>query len=108
MEENRCRARSVIGEVEKSVVGKNRYFKKSYDSNSCRRSCSDRRHSGNGKDDAGAFVLPVQSDSKVNRVQFTPDVLPADLSGFTIYDKASGAFVYQPGAAAICNLLFGR
>ena len=41
---------------------------------------------------------------KVNRVQFTPDVLPADLSGFTIYDKASGAFVYQPGAA-ICNLL---
>ena len=27
---------------------------------------------------------------KVNRVQFTPDVLPADLSGFTIYDKASG------------------
>ena len=41
---------------------------------------------------------------KVNRVQFTPDVLPADLSGFTIYDKASGAFVYQPGAD-ICNLL---
>ena len=41
---------------------------------------------------------------KVNRVQFTPDVLPADLSGFTIYDKASGTFVYQPGAA-ICNLL---
>ena len=40
----------------------------------------------------------------MNRVQFTPDVLPADLSGFTIYDKASGAFVYQPGAA-ICNLL---
>ena len=37
MEENRCRARSVIGEVEKSVVGKTDILKKSYDSNSCRR-----------------------------------------------------------------------
>lgn len=41
---------------------------------------------------------------KVNRVQFTPDVLPADLTGFTIYQKETGKFVYQPGAV-MCNLL---
>lgn len=39
-----------------------------------------------------------------NRVQFTPDVLPADLTGFTLYQKETGQFVYQPGAV-MCNFL---
>ncbi len=38
------------------------------------------------------------------RIQFTPDVMPADLTGFNIYRKESNEFVYQPGAV-ICNLL---
>ena len=38
-----------------------------------------------------------------NRVQFTPDVLPSDIVGFSLYDKASGQMVYQPGAI-LCNL----
>lgn len=38
------------------------------------------------------------------RVQFTPDVLPADLTGFTLYQKATEQFVYQPGAV-MCNIL---
>ncbi|MEZ3485392.1 MAG: MoxR family ATPase [Lachnospiraceae bacterium] len=41
---------------------------------------------------------------KANRVQFTPDVLPADLTGFTIYQKETRQFVYQPGSV-MCNLL---
>lgn len=41
---------------------------------------------------------------KVNRVQFTPDVLPSDLTGFNVYRKETGEFVYQPGAV-MCNLL---
>ena len=31
------------------------------------------------------------------RVQFTPDVLPSDLVGFSMFDRASGSFVYHPG-----------
>ncbi len=38
------------------------------------------------------------------RVQFTPDVLPSDLTGFSIYRKDLQRFVYQPGAV-FCNLL---
>ncbi len=38
-----------------------------------------------------------------HRVQFTPDVMPSDITGFSIYDKVSGRMVYQPGAA-VCNL----
>ena len=39
-----------------------------------------------------------------NRVQFTPDVMPSDLTGFSIYRKEEEKFVYQPGSV-FCNLL---
>ena len=38
------------------------------------------------------------------RVQFTPDVMPSDLTGFSIYRREKEDFVYQPGAV-FCNLL---
>lgn len=37
------------------------------------------------------------------RVQFTPDVLPSDITGYSVYDKQSGKMVYQKGAI-LCNL----
>ena len=41
------------------------------------------------------------------RVQFTPDVLPSDLVGFSMYDRQSGGFSYHPGALNDANLLLG-
>ena len=38
-----------------------------------------------------------------NRVQFTPDVLPSDITGYSIYDKNTGTMNYQKGAI-LCNL----
>ena len=38
-----------------------------------------------------------------NRVQFTPDVLPSDVTGYTILEQSTGKMVYQPGAV-LCNL----
>lgn len=32
------------------------------------------------------------------RVQFTPDVLPSDITGFSIYDRNTDTMRYQPGA----------
>ena len=32
------------------------------------------------------------------RVQFTPDVVPTDITGFSLYDKESGKFHYREGA----------
>ncbi|MBO5105496.1 MAG: MoxR family ATPase [Clostridia bacterium] len=37
------------------------------------------------------------------RLQFTPDVLPTDVTGFSVYNKDTDSFTYKPGAA-ICNL----
>jgi MoxR-like ATPase len=31
------------------------------------------------------------------RVQFTPDLLPADITGFTVYNQQRGEFLFQPG-----------
>ena len=41
------------------------------------------------------------------RIQFTPDVLPSDLVGFSMYDKLSGDFVYRPGAISRAHLVLG-
>lgn len=40
-----------------------------------------------------------------HRMQFTPDVLPSDITGFTMYDKTSSSFRYMPGAAMTNFLL---
>lgn len=39
-----------------------------------------------------------------HRVQLTPDVLPSDITGFSMYHKQSDSFVFHPGVA-FCNLL---
>src|ERR1700712_4346281 len=44
---------------------------------------------------ARAFAAALGMDFK--RVQFTPDLLPADLLGSTIYDMQSGRFEFRPG-----------
>lgn len=38
-----------------------------------------------------------------HRVQFTPDVMPSDITGFSLYRRETGQMEYQPGAA-LCNL----
>ena len=38
-----------------------------------------------------------------NRVQFTPDVLPSDITGYSLYDRNTGSMQYQKGAI-LCNL----
>ncbi|MDR1674184.1 MAG: MoxR family ATPase [Oscillospiraceae bacterium] len=38
-----------------------------------------------------------------NRMQFTPDVMPSDIVGFSVYNKVTGNFDYKPGVIA-CNL----
>lgn len=50
---------------------------------------------------AMAFSRAMQLECK--RLQFTPDVLPCDVTGFSVYQKQTGKLVYQPGAA-LCNL----
>lgn len=38
-----------------------------------------------------------------NRVQFNPDVLPSDVTGYSVLEQQTGQMVYKPGAV-LCNL----
>lgn len=42
-------------------------------------------------------------DLSYSRMQFTPDVLPSDITGYTVLDQKSGEMHYKPGAV-LCNL----
>ena len=54
-----------------------------------------------------AVAVSRAVDLAYKRVQFTPDVLPSDLVGFSMYDRAAGGFTFHPGALNQANLLLG-
>jgi MoxR-like ATPase len=44
-----------------------------------------------------AKALARSIDASFKRIQFTPDLLPSDIVGVSIYDQARGAFSFKPG-----------
>ena len=51
-----------------------------------------------------AKALARSMGGTFRRIQFTPDLLPADGTGFSVYDQKSGEFVFHPGPV-MCNVL---
>jgi MoxR-like ATPase len=51
-----------------------------------------------------ARALSKSIDAGFNRIQFTPDLLPADILGSSIYNPVSGQFTFRPGPI-FCNIL---
>jgi len=54
-----------------------------------------------------AIALSRAMGLEYRRIQFTPDVLPSDITGFSIYNKQTGGFEYMPGVALDANILLG-
>ena len=54
-----------------------------------------------------ALALSRTLGLSYHRIQFTPDVLPSDIVGFSVYNKGTGAFEYRPGVVNDANLLLG-
>lgn len=44
-----------------------------------------------------AKALARSLDCSFHRIQFTPDLLPSDLIGTSVYQQPTGTFVFQPG-----------
>ncbi len=51
-----------------------------------------------------ALAFSKAFDLSYRRMQFTPDVLPSDVIGFSMYNKKTDEFQYMPGVA-MCNIL---
>ncbi|ASA21391.1 AAA family ATPase [Paenibacillus donghaensis] len=52
-----------------------------------------------------AKVLARSLDSSFKRIQFTPDLLPSDLSGINFYNQKTGEFQFRPGPVFTSILL---
>jgi MoxR-like ATPase len=51
-----------------------------------------------------AKALARSMGGEFRRIQFTPDLLPSDVTGFSVYNQKSGDFVFHPGPV-MCNVL---
>ena len=45
-----------------------------------------------------ASALSRSLNLELSRIQFTPDVMPSDVTGFNMYNPASASFEFRPGA----------
>ena len=95
-------AAQVVGEVKKVIVGKDDVVVKVLLAILARGHILLEDIPGVGKTTL-AIAFSKALGLKYSRVQFTPDVMPSDLTGFSLYDKATGQMEYQPGAL-LCNL----
>ncbi|MQA27793.1 MAG: AAA domain-containing protein [Micromonosporaceae bacterium] len=53
-----------------------------------------------------AKALACSVDSTVRRIQFTPDLLPSDITGVSVYNQETHDFEFKPGAV-FANLVVG-
>ena len=92
----------ILSEVEKMVSGKEVCMKKAFAAMLAGGHVLIEDVPGVGKTTLALAFSKAMSLSN-HRMQFTPDVLPADILGFTMYDKEKGEFFYREGAI-MCNL----
>ena len=95
--------RLIIDEVKKAVIGKDKIIIKILLAILAKGHILLEDIPGVGKTTL-ALAFSKSLSLEYNRVQFTPDVLPTDITGFTVYNKQTGNFEFKPGAS-MCNLL---
>ena len=53
-----------------------------------------------------AKALATSLDLQWQRIQFTPDLLPSDVTGVNVYNRANGTFDFRPGGV-FANIVLG-
>lgn len=92
----------IVAEVNKVVKGKDRVIRKALAAILAGGHVLLEDIPGVGKTTL-AMALGKAMELSCKRMQFTPDVLPSDIVGFTMYNSATGEFEYKKGAV-FCNL----
>ena len=96
MPERRYSAQHVIDEVEKAVVGKRDVLTKIMTAILAGGHILIEDIPGTGKTTM-ALAFSKAMGLETRRVQFTPDVLPSDLTGINFYNQKTGEFEFRPG-----------
>lgn len=98
-------SKAIIAEVGKAIVGKEGIIEKALMAIYAGGHILLEDVPGTGKTTL-ALALSKCLDLDYKRIQFTPDTMPSDITGFTIYDRNTGEFRFNWGAVN-CNLLLG-
>ena len=96
MSDGKALADRVIGNVERVIVGKRREVELSLIALICRGHALIEDIPGVGKTTL-AKTLARSLGCTFKRIQFTPDLLPADITGVSIYNQANGTFEFREG-----------
>ena len=102
IKELQAKARAITAEVKKVIIGKDDIIDRLLISFLARGHVLLDDIPGVGKTTM-ALAFSRAMNLNHQRLQFTPDVLPTDVTGFSVYNKETDSFTYKPGAA-ICNL----
>ncbi len=94
---------AVINEIEKVIIGKRRVVERVLMAILSEGHILLDDVPGVGKTTL-ALAFSVVMGVKYQRMQFTPDVVPSDIVGFSVYNKETGSFDYKPGVV-MTNLL---
>ncbi|MDP2327042.1 MAG: MoxR family ATPase [Dehalococcoidia bacterium] len=96
MEDPRIVADRVLENVERVIIGKSAEARLALVTLLCRGHLLIEDVPGVGKTML-ARALAVSTGCRFARIQFTPDLLPADVTGVSIYQQATGEFTFRPG-----------
>lgn len=97
MENNSEIIKKIIDNIEKVIIGKRETIELVVVSLVCNGHVLIEDIPGVGKTSL-VSALAKSISSTFKRIQFTPDILPSDVTGFTIYNQKSGEFEYRPGS----------
>lgn len=86
----------ILSEVEKKVIGKNKILRQMVLALLCNGHVLIEDVPGVGKTTIAKSVAEVL-DLSFSRIQFTPDLMPSDVLGYSIYNRNSGAMEFKKG-----------
>lgn len=96
MEEPKVVAERIINNVEKVIVGKQRELRLAVTALMCGGHMLIEDVPGVGKTML-ARSIAASTGCDFRRIQFTPDLLPTDVTGVSIYNQKTGDFEFRPG-----------
>lgn len=97
MEESVKIIHDIVDSIEKVIIGKREAAELIVTAFICRGHVLIEDVPGVGKTSL-ALAMAKSIDSSFKRIQFTPDILPTDITGFSVYNQKTGEFDYKKGA----------